>query len=1441
MTKKKIRTILVTASSLLALGIPMILSAAVKASYGDAFAYEQETPIKAAAKSSYGDAFVYDRETPIKYKNAYCEPSLSGEKGLLFYGYDSGAKAEFKSSMSGVFETNLAALAEEGKAAELSEYSLLFTDKETQSSFSIGLSVGKDDTNVYVEVDGNKAGIVYYYSQWSAPTPYGYTGLYNNEGVYTELSSGIVNLQFDPATMQVKASNGSNAYQLVWDFSQEYNDGKQLKHSLPAFEEYTVSVVFNEVKKNGKGELLVYSFGGHDFGTQYVTGKPIVKAPIHAKAVVGEPYVAPKASVSDIIQGKLSSEDVSLTIYNEDGDIINSDNAYTFIPETVGEYFLYYTYGEGENFASAYYCVEAIEKTSIVSTFAYEEAFADEQVIGKYMKLYIPAASVTTTLSQYGFAEDAYVTILKDSVAVEGYSEIAGGFDYTFTEEGEYTIVYSVPSYGEAVKAEKKVIVSDDEVGVLMAEIEEIKTLGDTLAVQPAKIYFNGKEEIAEVSVVYPSGKTLHGTDVTLDELGNYSVEHHWSNGVETQQFTVMALYERIFTPGTGSSVSYQTMTANNTVTGQMITLTNNTQVVYDKIIDLSDNRFDDTLSDRTQNDPLVEFIVQPNQIGKADMTALYVTFTDIYDPDNYISVRIKYMDYNPTITLLRTRATGQNWLAYHYEFVSGDVLIHNATSHEDGGLVSSANFTQTITNREFVQNSMKLYYDDDALSIYAQSWQTVSGDGKKEIPFLLRDYSTTDQFLSGGDKPWRGWTTGEVRMTMYAVGVSGTANVMLMKLDGEDLSNPYVPDDAAPIIAFNDLQDENNVPKAEVNTPYKLFDAQWRDLYSKVVKENVAVYFGDKEVAVEDGAFVPEQTGTYTIVYTASDSYGNTAEKRIRVEAISIAEKPTITLLETFAETAVFGQRVYIPAFIGEGGVGGVTTSVQVTCGGEPIDVEYGSFICSKEGTYTVKLTATDYIGSQSSKILRIRNVTVGERPVFDETSIVLPKTFIEGDTYTFPTYQADYYTAVGSCEKITAKIEVTDANGTQVVEGGKYTPKASEAVTEATIRFIFAKGDKETVVEKTLPIRVVANKVAQYLTQYYVYNNAEINAVKEGVFFTAQEDVEAMQFAFVRPIAENQLFFRLAMDETKAQYRSFNLIFKDSVNASQIVVMKIEKADGEYRATINGEVGRYFSISEKGEMEISYHADTYTFTDIFDRKIGEISTYANGKAFAGFDSGYVYLEIEVNDIYGAASIGMASIANQIMNNNRQDSSNPIITINGYLSGSFAPGTAIIIPTATAYDVLGYVGDVQVTVSLNGKIVKEQTAATAEQTYILGDEYGEYAIEYTVTDTNGRTAILARYVVAHDETKPSLNFKGEIAKTADVGASITLPAYEIMDNGDKANVKVEIYVMSPSGLCGEVNNNKVTFTRAGKYVIYYQVQDENGNVAFYAFDVTVY
>ena len=1411
--------------------------AAIFAAAGSFALIAASTPfvMDAAAKSTYGDAFIYTQEEPMKYKTSYSVPSISEDKGLLLYAYGSGARAEFKGGFSGAFETEAAVLSEEGKTGDLTDYSLIFTDKQTGKSFSVCVNVGRNGTSVSVQVNGERGGIVYY----SDGNPYGYTALYNKEGQYTEFENGgTTKLRFDPVTKQIKAATNGGAYRLVWDLSQEINDGKRLSHELSAFNEYTVDVQFDNVKSNGKGQLLVYTFGDYKLGTQYVESKPNIFVQLTAKAIVGEEYTAPTASVSDLIAGTLDSKDVTLTVYNERGEKMNADGAYTFVPERAGDYFLYYTYGEGDTFASAYYLVEALAADEVHAEFTYDEGWTDGLTVGRYTNVYIPSATVTSEISYGGGAETATVTVKKDGEAVENYENVSGGFEYLFDEVGEYEIVYGVPSLGERVRESYFVTVSDSVVGVQLAEIEQIKALDDSLEITPAKFFFDGKEEIADVSLLYPSGRVQEGREFVLDELGVYTVEHKWSGGTTEQSFTVMELYSNMFTEGSGNAVSYQELTANNTVTGQMFTLTNNTQVVYDKVIDLSDNTFDDTISDRTQNAPLVEWIVQPNEIGKADMTALYVTFTDVYDPENYISVRVKYMDYNPEITLLRTRATGQNWLAYHYEFMTGDVLIHNATSHEDGGLVSSANFTQEITSRELVKNSMKIYYDDDAKSIYAQSWQTRSGDGTKEVPFLLRDYSTQDKYLSGGDKPWRGWTTGEVRMTMYAVGVSSTANVMLMTLDGEDLSKQYIPDNAAPIVSVSGV-DENVLPNAEVNRPYKIFDFSARDLYSEVVKEETSVYFGEQNVAIVDGAFTPNQIGVYTVVYKAYDAYGNAAEKWLEVTAVDDTSAPEVVLLEQMKDRAVIGEKVYLPEFYGVGGVGGITTAVEVTCGGERVPIEFGAFVCEKEGTYAVKFTATDYIGNEGKQILRIRNVAVGEQPVFDENSLVFPVTLIDGDPFEFPTYVAKSSTGVGEYEDVAAKIEVTDGAGTRTLDSNIYTPVYSDEVQNATIRMIFAKDGKETAVERTLPIKKIENRVSQYLTQFYDYNNGDVSATSEGIFFTAQENAD-MRFSFVRKISTEHLYFRLNPKADAREYEEIVITLRDSVHANEVVELTVVYDNGEYFASVHGGDKRGFDVDDDGKMKITYDRDTHQLLDTYNRLMATIKTYVNGSEFEGFSSGYVYLDVAVKGVRGAASVGISSIANQDMNNGRQDSKPPIISIQGYLSGSFAPGTRIVIPAATTYDVLSNIKEVTVCVRFEGAIVMDEVSATQEHTYVLGEEYGEYEIEYFAQDVNGKKMSLSRYVVAYDDQKPTLTFNGEVAETAKVGSTISLPSYSVQDNGDLSKVKVEIYCLSSDGLINDVKGSSVRFTRKGKHTIYYHIQDENGNVTFYAFNVVV-
>lgn len=403
----------------------------------------------ANASSSSGEMFDYsDSPVNLKYKTAQSDVDDPGRKGLLLYGYDSGAFAQFKAGINGSFSSDLKAL-KHGNSADLSKYSLVFTDTQTNKSFSVVVENKGSYNNVCVSVDGNKAGIYYYTTQYDVNgTAYGYTALYNNSEMYTNVASDEIQLEFDPVTMQVNVLGNGGAYHPVWDFSKEYNDGKQLKHDLTQFGTYTVKVVFDEVKSNGKGELLVYSFGGYTFENAYVDSSVSLYADVASNAVVGKEYSIPQAQVVDLIGGEMSSENISVSVYDVDGNVLNNGE-YKFIPNAEGDYFLYYSYKIGQNEkpdAVAFYRITAISEAECTHGFSYDSSDIDGiGEVGVYQSVYVPKGNVESNLFVSGTAT-ATVTIKKNGEPIVGYEKVNGGFEYTFTEAGDLLVCVSSES-----------------------------------------------------------------------------------------------------------------------------------------------------------------------------------------------------------------------------------------------------------------------------------------------------------------------------------------------------------------------------------------------------------------------------------------------------------------------------------------------------------------------------------------------------------------------------------------------------------------------------------------------------------------------------------------------------------------------------------------------------------------------------------------------------------------------------------------------------------------------------------------------------------------------------------------------------------------------------------------------------------------------------------
>lgn len=590
------------------------------------------------AKAPYGDAFDYTQSiAPIKYKTLQSDVSNPAKKGLLLYAYDSGASAEFKGSFNGEFKAALKPISE-GNNPDLVKYSLVFTDTKTEQQFSITVAGSGSYSDVYVTVNGESAGIHYFEDTWSGGA-YGYTAAYNKAGAYTRfMDGGEAELLFNPQTMQVYVMGDNGAYRLVWDFTQAYNDGKLLQHDLTRFGEYTVDVVFDEVKTNGKGELLVYSFGEYTFNKAFMDSMPSISADVKANAVVGKKYSAPTAKAIDLLQGELPSQNVSLAIYDNYGAVVNSDGAYSFTPEKAGEYYLYYSCGEGEEKAWALYRIYAIDENAVTQNFSYDVAMEDSS-LGVQSTVYVPVSEVNSTLSADGYSVSASVTIKKDGATLSGYENCDGGFDFTFTEAGTYQFVFATDVFGVKMSETKTVTVSKDIANILVDEIAEDVEYMSTISLKPAKIYYDGKVIDGEVSLVYPSGKTAKAGECLLDELGYYTIVHEYNGETFTQTFAARQYYSDLFVSD-ASSVEYSVMDSNNLVKGQMLSLANDDVLTYNKVLDFSDNTFDDSLKDKSQNTPFIELYMQPKSIGMVDLAGFYVILTDATDPTNYIAAR---------------------------------------------------------------------------------------------------------------------------------------------------------------------------------------------------------------------------------------------------------------------------------------------------------------------------------------------------------------------------------------------------------------------------------------------------------------------------------------------------------------------------------------------------------------------------------------------------------------------------------------------------------------------------------------------------------------------------------------------------------------------------------------------------------------------------------
>lgn len=1366
----------------------------------------------------------------LKEQALYTDAS-SDSKGYLLYGYQNGMSASFKKTLSGSFESDIVVINDDGSPT-VSNYTLRFQDQNSDKSFLFGVNTYSGYSEAYVEYEGEKAGITYYQVPWNLEEKaLGYTAGYNAQNKFTHYNGNETSLRFDPTSLSLSVKGDGGKYITVWDFSSSFNDGKYLENDLGSFFSYTVSITFDQVISFGKAGLLLKEFGGYDFSQKIEEVSSSLVASFPSKGVAGREYILPTPIVNNPFKGNLDSNKVKVRVHDKNKKIVAE--TYRFTPLEAGNYYVYYEYEDDDGKISNYYKLPVVSSESASSKFLYEEDYSLEATseMGIHEKIHLPKAKVQSDLFVGIDKDETLISIKKNGLPLDAYTNVEGDFDFSFDSYGDYEIVYH--SKKNAAIEDRRVVSVKKEVASLLLpySLRSRYDKGASLEILDAKAYQNDQEALAKASLLYPSGKEETGT-VNLDEAGKYTLFYQAKLGEKTLSFTknffVFDEYSSLF-EGEETDTSFANFSVNNSFNGVKLSLKESVPVVYKKVVDLNEISFDESLDNFEDNKPFIELRAAPHAIGTNDCEGLYVTLTDVNNRNNVISIRMKYLSYMPNYVRIRAKATGQGWAGNYYDFGTGDLSsVDNAQTHEDGGFIADFDLTASLKDRSIANTPLKLYFNNDAGRLYSKPWQltgTTDGYKNNRVSWMVRDFSTNDPILSGGDSAWTGFSNGKVEVSIFAMGVSSTADFLVTSIGGEELSNAYIQDEKGPEIRLS----RETLPSGEVGKTYRFPSFEALDASSNIATKKVLVYQGNTLIQDGGDSFVPSSSGTYKMVFVASDYFGNQTTLAKDFEILNFSEPLKIELDGTMVETATIGDYITLPKMLVSGGVGEYETSISVTSNNEEVSLTSdGRIFIDRLHDYVVRFTAKDYVGNTTKVIRYIRNIKENLDPVIDSEKVYLPEVFFDGDEYDLHALSALSFDNDGSTKTITPTISVTDANGTRTLGSDeKYRPSSNESMKNASLKIVFQKGDHTTTITREIPILKSEVRLG-FIESYFVGTNCDVKATDEGISLKGVSDNAKASFA-------RKVFAKdFSMTWKGNECDSYRLSLYDSLDYSKCLNFDFSRQFGKLYLSVNGGEEIRFYEDGDGITGLTYREKTNAVYDSRGNEVYSLDKLAS--SFTGFTSGELFFSFE--NIAQDATLSLKSLDNQILNNVRKDSIGPDIYLADSLSGRYQEGEEVKLPTVYAYDILSRIKEGDITISCNGEVLETKGLEAMGESY-TPKKNGTYTITYSFKDTKGNRTVYSYYFSVYDSVVPTLELLGAFPKNALLGEMVNLPEYKIHDQNPDS-VVLSLSIIDPDGEIMEVKNNAFTAEKKGIYSVNYLLIDENGNVNFYTFDVLV-
>ena len=945
--------------------------------------------------------------------------------------------------------------------------------------------------------------------------------------------------------------------------------------------------------------------------------------------------------------------------------------------------------------------------------------------------------------------------------------------------------------------------------------IEEYYDYGETFTV-PTHSVADGVETASVVT--YPDGTQTGKKEIVLNQAGLYTVEYSAvkEGKLFQEDYSFKVKYPTV-TGGANSKIYYGVSPYGDAADtpGLVVELDSSDTIEFSQIIDLRGSKKDT---------PFVEFFPAPSSMS-SDCEQFWVTLTDVEDPECFIQIRMNLYTEGSRQTM--TLAGRSNSQAQVIGLEASKGIIHVGDQYGSYPGVEMNGMTHGIYERNGEINALKLIYEESTKTLW-------SGCKWPGMTYKIVDLDDP-KFV--GDSLWNGFTSGKVRMSFYARGyMAEKANFVFKNIKGGDFEAGAIEDTIAPTIIVDEIA---NVPAVGGEFPVPAYSVI--DDFSPVVKKAVSVFKSGMPVLVKNGAFKTETAGTYSIVYTAYDSFGNKAEKTIYVVAEGSG---TLALSEdSLQQSYNRGEKVVLPSASLTGGRGESVVNIYATKDGETELLEKGAFIPMEEGEYTLTYEGVDAVGQ---KVTKTHTVTVvnGANPVFRDEP-VLPSCFISSFNYRDPILYAYDYSS-GSEKKVPATLTMKDGDGSHAVEfGGGFTPIVNGNFEEVTLTW---KAGNTTLERKVKTVFALSSEGV--LLENYFLGTTGVEKGDGYMEFSAT--AEDSSWTFLNSLIADSFSLDFVATPAYSDFDAIEIVLTDAENADVAFTVRLTPA-ANYRSVVT--IGRRAALLSSGFNKYSTsnkYAMSYS-EGVF--SIGSahliVDKTDRGEDFDGFPSETVNLSVRFVGAEIGARYRISNLCGQPLGELFSDRIKPLVKILGNYGGTSVVGGMVNIPQMIARDVLNPNVITYVTVKdTNGNFVKAidgtvlNKAPTNRDYSFKTMAYGQYQCEYVAVDTlSGRDNKIPFVITVFDSEAPVISFATDPVESVKVGEVIVVPNIVMEDNVTaEENLIVSRYIVSATGRIFHLaeGSNSMRTAYVGTYQIRVIVYVEAGNIAMLRYDVTV-